>query len=275
MKDLILNKDRFIEVISEIENVGDFKDFKNWVNKIINSLTTRDDSLYLLNIVGNGATINYQRDILISSLNQIIESQTLERARYYLSRLKKSIEQIKTSKINDINLNRWKEYEDITTDSLWHLEKRDNSGVHIASYWGNFIPQIPNQTMRRYTKKEDWVLDTFSGSGTTMIECKRLGRNGIGIELNPKVAKDSRELISKEKNPSRIFTDIIEGDSRFISHDKILNKNPNKRFQMIIMHPPYHDIIKFSQNKEDLSNAKDLKEFLDMFGKIVDNKLCS
>lgn len=32
-------------------------------------------------------------------------------------------------------------------------DKRDNSGVHNASYHGNFVPQIPNQLFRRYTKK--------------------------------------------------------------------------------------------------------------------------
>ncbi|PIN94289.1 DNA methyltransferase [Candidatus Pacearchaeota archaeon CG10_big_fil_rev_8_21_14_0_10_30_48] len=271
MVGIILNKDRFLEVVSDTERIEDSKEFKEKIKQIKDSLETKNDSLYLLNIVGNGDTINYKKEILISNLQQIIESQTLERAKYYLERLKKGIEEVKTSKINDINLNRWKEYEDLTTDSLWYWKSRDSSGVHIASYWGNFIPQIPNQTLRRYTKKGDWVLDTFSGSGTTMIECKRLGRNGIGIELNPRVVKDSKELISKEENPFKVFTDVIEGDSRFISHENLLKNNPNKKFQMVIMHPPYHDIIKFSQNKEDLSNAKNLKEFLEMFGKIVEN----
>ncbi len=271
MGNIILNKDRFLEIVSEVEKIDNVNEFREKVEEIINSLTSKEDTLYLVNITGNGDTINYKKEVLLSDLKQIIDSQTLERAKYYLARLKKGIEEIKTSKINDINLNRWKEYEDITTDSLWYWEKRDNSGVHIASYWGNFIPQIPNQTLRRYTKKGDWILDTFSGSGTTLIECKRLGRNGIGIELNQRVVEESKELISKEENQFKVYTDVLKGDSRFISHDELLNKNPKKKFQLIIMHPPYHDIIKFSGEKEDLSNAQNLKEFLDMFGKVVEN----
>jgi DNA modification methylase len=104
-----------------------------------------------------------------------------------------------------------------------------------------------------------------------MIECKRLGMNGIGIELNPKVVRESNKLISKEKNPFNVFTEVLEGDSRFISHEDLLRENSKKKFQMIIMHPPYHDIIKFSDNKRDLSNANTLKEFLNMFGEVVEN----
>ncbi len=271
MGKVILNKDRFLEVISDAEQISDFKKFKEKIVQIKDSLLTKNDTLYLVNIVGNGDTIDYEKSLLLADLQQIIDSQTLERSKYYLARLKKGIEEVKTSKINDINLNRWKEYEDLTTDSLWYWKKRDSSGVHMASYWGNFIPQIPNQTLRRYTKEGDWVLDTFSGSGTTLIECRRLGRNGMGIELNPRVVEESKNLISKEENPFKVYTDVVEGDSRLIPHDKILNKNSKNKFQMIIMHPPYHDIIRFSQNKDDLSNAKSLKDFLDMFGKVVEN----
>ena len=38
------------------------------------------------------------------------------------------------------------------------------------------------------------------------------------------------------------------------------------------MHPPYHDIIKFSENNpNDLSNAPTVDAFLKMFGNVVDN----
>jgi hypothetical protein len=41
----------------------------------------------------------------------------------------------------------------------------------------------------------------------------------------------------------------------------------------MIMHPPYHDIIKFSSNKDDLSNAPTTESFINMFGKVLDNTL--
>ena len=36
------------------------------------------------------------------------------------------------------------------------------------------------------------------------------------------------------------------------------------------MHPPYWDIIKFSNNKDDLSNAESVEEFLKMFGEVAE-----
>lgn len=269
--EIIINKDRLLEVLSEAENSKDLIELRRIISDINYSIESKYDKLFLLNISENGDTIKYNKDLILSDLKQILESQTQERARYYTTRLKKSISEIKTSKINDINLNRWKEYSDIITDSLWIWPKRDNSGVHNAGYWGNFVPQIPYQVITRYTKKGDWVLDTFSGSGTTLIECKRLGRNGIGIELNPKVAEDSKLLINSQKSEFNVLTQVIVGDSQKISTEEITKYIPNKKVQLIIMHPPYFDIIRFSKSKEDLSNADSLSSFLQMFGNVVKN----
>ena len=89
------------------------------------------------------------------------------------------------ARYNDLDPKYWKEYTDINTDSLWIIDKRDNSGVHSPDYHGNFVPQIPHQLFTRYTKKGDWILDPFMGGGTSLIEAQRMGRNSIGIELQP------------------------------------------------------------------------------------------
>jgi adenine-specific DNA methylase len=262
----------FLEVLSKIEDLNETNKVKFEIQEIIEVIKNpRRDNLGLLNISSNGGTAKVNKEVLLEDLKQIVESQTIERARYYITRLKKSLTEIKTSKINDLNLNRWKEYNDILTDSLWILDKRDNSGAHNAGYWGNFIPQIPNQLLRRYTKQGEWVLDPFLGSGTTLIECKRLGRNGIGVELLPEVVDMANKNISSEENKFNAKIEIINADSAELNFKQELEKRNIKSVQFLIMHPPYWDIIKFSKNNKDLSNAKSVDEFLHLLGKVVDN----
>src|SRR5690349_1914515 len=119
-------------------------------------------------------------------------------------------------KTNDLDLGQWKRYEDLLTDSLWRIEHRDTSGAHRGWYHGNFVPQIPYQLMRRFTCPGDWVLDPFVGSGTTLIECRRLGRHGLGIELNPAVARRAGQQISAAPNPAAVHTHLAVGDARAI-----------------------------------------------------------
>lgn len=115
-------------------------------------------------------------------------------------------------KYNDINIKQWRDYQDILTDTLWIFNKRNNTGLHNGSYHGKFIPQIPYQLLTRYTKSGDWVLDPFTGSGTTLIEASWMGRNSVGIELQEVVAEDTFKRI-KESDISNAHSTVICGDS--------------------------------------------------------------
>ena len=269
---VIVNKERLIQILSEIDSVNDLTFLKSRIAAVQRIIShPKEDREGIINIDRNGDTVLLRRDVLLSELDQVLDARTPERAKHYLKRLENGIRDVRTTKINDINLLRWKEYDDIITDSLWIVGKRDASGAHLGWYWGNFIPQIPHQMMLRYTKKGDWVLDTFAGSGTALIECRKLGRNGIGIELNPEVTQKARELIKKEYNTHSVVSELVTADSRTIEIGHLLEKYGANHIQLMIMHPPYHDIIKFSKDKNDLSNARTTEEFLRMFGEVVDN----
>jgi len=258
-----------INILKALLKETNLKEIKSSLHLLRDNLSSINKENVLVEINGNETTVS--KNYYVGEIEQILKTRTLQRTHYYLNRLIKSFMENKTSKINDLNLNRWKEYDDIITDSLWVMEKRDKSGAHSAGYWGNFIPQIPNQFLRRYTKKDEWVLDPFLGSGTTLIECKRLGRNGIGIELNDEVIKLAKANLAKEKNRSKVKTKVIKGDSRKVDLKSELNKLKIDSVQFVLLHPPYWDIIKFSKKKSDLSNAKSVTDFLEMFGNIVDN----
>ena len=134
-------------------------------------------------------------------------------------------------KINDLNMKNWKEYDDIITDSLWIMDKRDKTGNHKGDYHGNFIPQIPNQLFKRYTKSGDWILDPFLGSGTSLIEAKRMNRNAIGIDIDEKILNIAKERATAEVGDSNLV--FINGDSKNIDLKTVFEENKVEKVNFI------------------------------------------
>lgn len=210
-------------------------------------------------------------EFLLSELKQIQASHTLERAHYYVDRLIKGLTVVRTPEGSDLNLNRWKEYSEVHTDSLWIIPRRDGTGVHKADYWGNFVPQIPQQMMQRYTRAGEWVLDPFCGSGTTLIEAQRMGRNGLGVELRPDMVAHARGLIEAERNLFSTEQVVALGDSSRVDLKAELERKSVESVQLAILHPPYYDIIQFSENPDCLSRATDVTHFLQRLRAVVQN----
>ena len=176
-------------------------------------------------------------------------------------------------KINDLDIKNWKNLTDIETGSLWIINKRYNENGHKNGFWGNFVPQIPYQFISRYTKKGDWILDPFTGGGTTLIEARRLNRNSLGFEINPDTCEITRQAIDDAKqfldSDNNTTAEVICGNSVEIDYKKELTKRGIDNVQLILLHPPYWDIIKFGTNKDNLSNSPTLDDFLNKFQQIV------
>jgi 16S rRNA G966 N2-methylase RsmD len=173
----------------------------------------------------------------------------------------------KTPPYSDIDLNRWRDYDHVWTDSLWMIDARDRSGGHQLDYRGNFVPQIATQAYLRYTKEDDVVLDLFLGSGTSAIEAARLNRRLVGVELKPGLVQAVQAKIPSALLDDRIH--ILQGDStRAETATRVrqtLTAMGSEHAQLLVLHPPYHDIIQFSDKPADLSNAPSLEAFLDLF----------
>ena len=68
------------------------------------------------------------------------------------------------------------EEQEIELSSVWSFGTREKGfGSHV--FHGNCIPQVVKQCILRYSEKGDVILDSMSGSGTTLDVCKALDRN--------------------------------------------------------------------------------------------------
>ena len=179
----------------------------------------------------------------------------------------------KTTAFSDIDLNNWKMYSHIKTGSLWEFASRDKSNGHSYDYHGNYIPQIATQLFDRFTKKDDIILDLFFGSGTSGIEALNMERRCIGVELK----EDMVDYVSKKFTKRELVSkmNIICADSASkAAKEKIearLEIMGKKAAQFLVLHPPYDNIIKFSDKKEDLSNCETTEEFYELFKKVAKN----
>jgi 16S rRNA G966 N2-methylase RsmD len=177
---------------------------------------------------------------------------------------------------SDIDLNRWREYDDVLTDSLWNFPSRASGDGHQLDYHGNYIPQIATQLMSRYSKKDEIVLDLFLGSGTTAIEAIRMERRCIGVELKPDLIDYVRAKTRALAGSAGIQPDLLDARIHLLLGNSadpeianrvsvVLRRMHSEYAHLLVLHPPYADIIKFSDQAEDLSNAPTTAAFLDGF----------
>lgn len=173
---------------------------------------------------------------------------------------------------SDIDVSRWREYEDVETDSLWLFQARERQNGHQNDYHGNCVPQILTQLLTRYTKQHEVLVDLFLGSGTSAIEAVNLGRKAIGVELQAHMADYVRQKLEEQGKSDDVS--VIQGDSSQQEWTGPAVRRALKQFgqehaQFVFLHPPYADIIRFSEAENDLSNAASTDAFLDQFGQVA------
>lgn len=109
-----------------------------------------------------------------------------------------------------------------------------------------FIPQIPMWAIKKYTKKQDFVIDPFAGSGTTLVEAVLLERNALGVDfdkLSQLLCKTKTTNLSQEQiNKAIVFSSSVFDDDR---------RESNFR-------PDLHNIKHWfpEENIQDLANLK-------------------
>ncbi len=138
----------------------------------------------------------------------------------------------------------------------WSFPKRGDWATHDAKWRGNWSPYIPRNIILRYSKENDLLLDQFAGGGTTLVEAKLLNRDIIGVDVNDVALERCKEKIDFERESAKGKVYIKKGDAR------CLDFIPNESVDLICTHPPYADIIKYSDGIPGDLSQLNVKEFL-------------
>lgn len=145
----------------------------------------------------------------------------------------------------------------------WSFPNRGNWATHDAKWRGNWSPYIPRNIILRYSKENDIVLDQFVGGGTTLVEAKLLNRNIIGVDVNDIAIQRCKEKVDFEYKQSNSKVIIKKGDARNLFFLE------NESIDLICTHPPYANIINYSDDLENDLSRLNIKDFLIQMEKVA------
>ena len=153
---------------------------------------------------------------------------------------------------------------ELEMNTVWSFPKRGDWATHDAKWRGNWSPYIPRNILLRYSQEGDMVLDQFAGGGTTLVEAKLLNRNIVGVDVNDVALERCKEKTTFDLEEAKGQVYLHKGDARN------LDFIPNECIDLICTHPPYANIIEYSEDiAEDLSRLK-VKEFLSEMVKVAE-----
>ena len=159
--------------------------------------------------------------------------------------------------------------------TIWSFKQRGNWATHSGEYRGNWSPYIPRNVILKYSKPGELVLDYFCGAGTTAVEAKLLGRRCLAIDINDKAIGLAKKNLDFKINADQfklpddqIYLRTYEpelsvGDARNLP---FLDKNS---VDLICAHPPYANIIHYTDFKQGDLSFFEIDDFLKEMSKVA------
>lgn len=155
--------------------------------------------------------------------------------------------------------------------TVWSFPDRGDWATHSGNYRGNWSPYIPRNLLLRYSKPGDLVLDQMVGSGTTLVESRLLGRNAIGVDINPDALMVSQDRLNFAYRSLDI--DYRAPEIRtYVGDARNLNEIRDDSVDLIATHPPYASIVSYSQDRVagDLSSFRGIDGFVSQIGRVAE-----
>jgi DNA modification methylase len=152
--------------------------------------------------------------------------------------------------------------------TVWSFPSRGDWATHSGNYRGNWSPYIPWNLIEKYSKPGELVLDQMCGSGTTLVECKLLGREAVGVDVNPDAVMVARDRLNFDYNSLDRSSTV--GIRTFVGDARNLDLIGDETVDLVATHPPYAGIISYTGKRveNDLSRLK-LPGYIDAMRRVA------
>jgi tRNA G10 N-methylase Trm11 len=107
-----------------------------------------------------------------------------------------------------------------------------------SAHPGKMLPALAREAISRFTRPGELVFDPMCGIGTTLVEAAHLGRQAIGVELEPRWAKlAAANVRHAEDQGARGSAIALQGDAQRLG--RALCTEYRDRCTLILTSPPY------------------------------------
>ncbi len=155
----------------------------------------------------------------------------------------------------------------LESTTVWSFKNRGSWATHNGNYRGNWSPYIPRNIILRYSSIDDVVLDQFCGGGTTAIEAKLLGRRCIARDISPAAIALTQSNLNFEISQETLdcaFDEVETYEPELSVGDaRSLDDIDDNSIDLICTHPPYANIIQYSNGLSGDISFHDIDEFLE------------
>jgi len=171
-------------------------------------------------------------------------------------------------KIKDFQPNDFK----LEMANIWSFPVRGAWSTHLRDLRGNWPPRMARNLILRYSKPGETVLDQMCGSGTTLVECKLLGRNAIGVDINPNCIMLTLDRLNFDYRP--LDPDYPEVTIKtYVGDARNLNLIEDESIHLIATHPPYASIIPYNKRERisgDLSTIRSIDDYVKAMRRVAE-----
>jgi hypothetical protein len=179
--------------------------------------------------------------------------------------------------LNDLSGREW-----IRFTRSWFVARPPPRSAEERAHPAKFPETLAEEFIRFFTRRGEWVVDPFAGTGTSLVAARRLGRPSLGVELHPRFARLARQRVGADGASSEVPALLLCDDARSLA--RIWRAHGLPPAGLVLTSPPYWDMLRqgrggvrsvhrrraevglptrYSSDRRDLGNLADYGTFLE------------